>query len=60
MSISHPDLLLHILDEIDFLLDESSRLSKEVFLRDEKAKRAFFPLLLRSLSPTHRVKGPRA
>lgn len=41
MSISHPDLLLHILDEIDFLLDESSRLSKEVFLRDEKAKRAF-------------------
>ncbi len=41
MSISTHDLLLHILDEIKFLLDESSSLSEEKFLTDEKLKRAF-------------------
>ncbi|NQU65100.1 MAG: DUF86 domain-containing protein [SAR324 cluster bacterium] len=41
MSISILDLLLHILDELKFLLDEKNSLSEETFLKDERAKRAF-------------------
>jgi|SaaInl4_200m_RNA_FD_contig_31_1585851_length_485_multi_7_in_0_out_0_1 uncharacterized protein with HEPN domain len=41
MSISIRDLLLHILEEIEFLVNESSSLSEEKFLADERAKRAF-------------------
>jgi len=35
------DLLLHIRDEMEFLLHESKRMSLEIFLSDETEKRAF-------------------
>ena len=41
MSISHLELLHHILDEIDFLISESSNTNKDDFLNDEKSKRAY-------------------
>jgi uncharacterized protein with HEPN domain len=40
MSKSHLDLLHHISDEIDFLLSESTNSNKNLFLKDEKLKRA--------------------
>ena len=41
MLISPLELLLHILDEINFLVLESSASSKKEFLKDEKSKRAY-------------------
>lgn len=41
MSISPLDLLLHILDEINFLVLESSASDLAEFLKDEKSKRAY-------------------
>jgi len=41
MSISPNDLLLHIIDEVNFLISESELLNRNSFLVDEKAKRAF-------------------
>ncbi len=41
MSKSPLDLLLHIADEVEFLLNESSSMDESVFQLDEKAKRAF-------------------
>lgn len=41
MSRSPADYLRHILDEIDFLLEQVEGLTKETFLRDETRKRAF-------------------
>jgi uncharacterized protein with HEPN domain len=41
MSKSPLDLLHHIADEVEFLLNESSSMDESVFQLDEKAKRAF-------------------
>ncbi|HXK40205.1 MAG TPA: DUF86 domain-containing protein [Candidatus Paceibacterota bacterium] len=41
MSSAPLDPLRHILDEIDFLLNETRDLSKEAFLRDPVRSRAF-------------------
>ena len=41
MSKSHSDLLHHILDEVNFLIDESESLTEGNFIEDEKLKRAF-------------------
>ncbi|MCH7987995.1 MAG: DUF86 domain-containing protein [Planctomycetes bacterium] len=41
MSISPVEILRHILDEADFLLQQSQGLDKEKFLQDETLKRAF-------------------
>ncbi|HNX53177.1 MAG TPA: DUF86 domain-containing protein [Pontiellaceae bacterium] len=41
MPFSPDDLIRHILDEIRFLTGESSVLSEDGFMRDEKAQRAF-------------------
>jgi uncharacterized protein with HEPN domain len=41
MSPSGPELLRHILDEAEYLLDRSQGLSREEFLRDETLRRAF-------------------
>ena len=41
MSKSHSDLLHHILDEVNFLIDESESLTEDNFIEDEKLKRAF-------------------
>jgi uncharacterized protein with HEPN domain len=41
MSILPEDLLKHILDEVDFLLTEASKLDENSYLGDEKTKRAF-------------------
>lgn len=41
MSHSYEELLCHILDEINFLIAESSVIDENTFMRDEKAKRAF-------------------
>jgi len=41
MSHSPLDLLLHILEEVEFLISESASLDQQSFSRDEKSKRAF-------------------
>ena len=41
MPKSHNDLLHHILDEVNFLIDESNSLTEDDFVQDEKSKRAF-------------------
>ncbi len=41
MSQSHLELLSHIIDEINFIMSESSTTNIEKFLNDEKLKRAF-------------------
>ena len=41
MSRSPLDLLSHILDEVDFLIRESSEMNEDSFQLDEKTKRAF-------------------
>ena len=41
MSQSLPDLLRHILDEINYLVNDSKALSEDFFMRDERMKRAF-------------------
>ncbi len=41
MSQSLPDLLRHILDEINYLVNDSEALSEDFFMRDERLKRAF-------------------
>ena len=41
MSHSPLDYLRHILDETGYLTQQASRLSKEMFLKDETHKRAF-------------------
>ena len=41
MSPSPPELLRHILDEIDYLLAQSQQVSREGFLRDPTLRRAF-------------------
>ena len=41
MPKSHNDLLYHILDEINFLVNESDSLTESDFIQDEKSKRAF-------------------
>ncbi len=35
------DLLHHILDEVEFLIQESASLTEDGFIQDEKSKRAF-------------------
>jgi uncharacterized protein with HEPN domain len=41
MPLSPLEYLRHILDETEYLMDESRDLKKEVFLRDATLKRAF-------------------
>ncbi|MGB2985840.1 MAG: HepT-like ribonuclease domain-containing protein, partial [Phycisphaerae bacterium] len=41
MSLSPLEYLRHILDEIAYLAEQTNVLSKEQFLNDETAKRAF-------------------
>jgi uncharacterized protein with HEPN domain len=41
MPKSHSDLLYHILDEVNFLINESDSLTESDFIQDEKSKRAF-------------------
>jgi len=41
MSIFPLEYLRHIIDEIEYLIDRSTNLSKENFLEDETLKRAF-------------------
>lgn len=41
MLLSPLEYLRHILDETEYLMDESHRLSKEQFLQDATLKRAF-------------------
>ena len=41
MSTSPIDFLYHILDETQYLIDQSHDLSKEEFLKNETLKRAF-------------------
>jgi len=41
MFQSLPDLLNHILDEINYLINDSEALSEDLFMRDERLKRAF-------------------
>ena len=41
MPKSHSDLLHHILDEVNFLINESESLTEGDFIEDEKLKRAF-------------------
>jgi len=41
MSISALELLLHILDEVNFLLSKCPAIEKNDFLKDETLKRAF-------------------
>ena len=41
MFHSDKELFKHILDEIDFIENETRTLSEEVFLNDNKSKRAF-------------------
>lgn len=41
MSFGPRDYLQHILDETDFLIEESLRMNAESFARDELARRAF-------------------
>ncbi len=41
MSQSHLELLSHIIDEINFIISESSTTNVKEFLNDEKLKRAF-------------------
>ncbi len=41
MSPSRLEYLRHILDEADYLLRQAKKLSREEFLTDETAKRAF-------------------
>ncbi len=41
MPKSHNDLLHHILDEANFLINESDFLTEGDFIQDEKSKRAF-------------------
>ena len=41
MPKSHSDLLHHILDEVNFLINESDSLTEDAFIQDEKSKRAF-------------------
>jgi len=41
MSLSLPDLLMHILDEINYLINDSKELSEDFFMRDDRLKRAF-------------------
>ena len=41
MSLSPPEYIRHMLDEIDFILSRISDLNYEFFVRDETLKRAF-------------------
>jgi uncharacterized protein with HEPN domain len=41
MSRSLPDLLRHILDEVNYLINDSKEISEEFFMRDDRLKRAF-------------------
>lgn len=41
MPKSHSDLLHHILDEVNFLIDESESLTEDDFIQDERLTRAF-------------------
>ena len=41
MSLSPREYIQHILDEIDYILGQSSNLDFDSFLRDESLKRAF-------------------
>ena len=41
MSPKLPDYLRHVLDEVDYLIGETTTLSREDFLQDETRKRAF-------------------
>ncbi|RPI33873.1 MAG: DUF86 domain-containing protein [Nitrospiraceae bacterium] len=41
MSLSPPEYIQHMLDEIDYILSQISDMNYESFLRDETLKRAF-------------------
>lgn len=41
MSRSLPDLLRHILDEVNYLINDSEELSEDFFMNDDRLKRAF-------------------
>ena len=41
MSLSPPEYIRHMLDEIDYILNRISNLDYESFVRDETLKRAF-------------------
>lgn len=41
MSLSPPEYIRHMLDEIDYILSRASGMDYELFVRDETLKRAF-------------------
>ncbi len=41
MSLSPPEYIRHMLDEIDYILNRISKMDYESFVRDETLKRAF-------------------
>lgn len=41
MSLSPPEYIRHMLDEIDYLQDQISTIDHNIFLKDETLKRAF-------------------
>jgi uncharacterized protein with HEPN domain len=41
VSLSPPEYIRHMLDEIDYILSRTSNLDYDSFVRDESLKRAF-------------------
>ena len=41
MSPSHNELLLHILDEVNFLIEDAAKINEETFMGDGCRQRAY-------------------